>query len=186
MIEPSLLDVKSLPSVPLGNKQKLPLQSGIYFAIDSNDTIQYIGMSKNIRFRWEQHHKLKELKQMQGIRISYLIMEDFALLPQVEQALITWFKPLLNQTLPLHDGNKKASKKEPSSNYFPDLIRSRLDDQNLTVYGAAQLLAAETDESVKTCHDRISGLLKGRGIAPDKLQEIVIALGGNIAIIWKD
>lgn len=69
---------------------------------------------------------------------------------------------------------------------FSKVVRSRLDDLNLTIYGAAQLLAAETDEKVKTCHDRISGLLNGRNIAPSKLEEIIQVLGGKVTITWKD
>lgn len=69
---------------------------------------------------------------------------------------------------------------------FSKLISDRIAHLNLTIYGAAQLLAAETDEKVKTCHDRITGVINGRGISPDKLEEIIQALGGNLTVTWKE
>lgn len=69
---------------------------------------------------------------------------------------------------------------------FSQLISDRINHLNLTIYGAAQLLAAETEEEIKTCHDRISGLIKGRNIAPKKLEEIIQVLGGHLTVTWKD
>lgn len=97
MINPETLDLSALPSVALESKSDLPNQSAIYFAIDSQGVIQYIGRSMNVNQRWQGHHRAKELKSLGGIRIAYLGL-DADLLPEVEAALIKYFNPCLNRS----------------------------------------------------------------------------------------
>ena len=94
MINPELLDLSTLPSVNLELKAQLPTESAIYFAIDSQGVIQYIGKAINVKQRWANHHRLNQLKSIGNIRIAYLFV-DADLLLTVEEALIQWFKPLL-------------------------------------------------------------------------------------------
>ena len=96
MINPQSLDLASLPSVPLAEKDKLPASPGIYFAIDSFSTIQYIGLSVNVKHRWGQHHRYKQLLSLGGIKLAWLIVDNIALLSEIEKALIAHFKPVLN------------------------------------------------------------------------------------------
>jgi hypothetical protein len=98
MINPQSLDLSTLPCLALEEKSNLPSQSAIYFAIDFQGNIQYIGRSVNLRQRWTAHHKFSELHEMGDIRIAYLFI-DVDLLPDVESALIEWFKPILNKKL---------------------------------------------------------------------------------------
>jgi len=95
MINPSNIDISALPSVPLGNKSSLPQSSGIYFAIDSLGTVQYIGRTNNLNQRWTQHHRHYQLSEIDSVRIAYLTA-DTDLLPSIEAALIQWFNPVLN------------------------------------------------------------------------------------------
>jgi len=95
VINPSELNLSALPSMPLENRLSLPQSSGIYFAIDSQNTIQYIGRAVNINQRWTQHHRYYQLSQMGSVRIAYLTA-DADLLPSIESALIQWFNPALN------------------------------------------------------------------------------------------
>ena len=98
MIDPKALDMSSIPSVYLESKSELPRESAIYFAIDSQRRIQYIGRSSDIKQRWMQHHKFSELTSIGNVRIAYLCM-DVDILPSVERALIEWFQPPLNKSL---------------------------------------------------------------------------------------
>ena len=98
MIDPRTIDPLALPSVPLEMRSLLPQTPCIYFAIDSQDVVQYIGRSVNPKARWALHHKYIELKEILGVRISCLDIDDSSLLPQIEAALIAWFNPSLNQT----------------------------------------------------------------------------------------
>jgi len=96
MINPSEICPDSLPSVAIDDRKKLPETPCVYFAIDSDNVIQYIGRSLNPRQRWAKHHRTPQLVEMGGVRIAYLEMSDSELLPEVEKALIDWFAPSLN------------------------------------------------------------------------------------------
>jgi GIY-YIG catalytic domain len=96
MIEIQAINPLSLPSVLLEKSQYLPTTSCIYFAIDSNNVVQYIGRSQNLKSRWSSHQRYGQLKRMGGIRIAYIEIFDHSLLPEIEIALIKHFNPPLN------------------------------------------------------------------------------------------
>jgi hypothetical protein len=100
MINPTEIDLFDLPWVPLNATAGFPAQPGIYFAIDLQDTVQYIGLSKDVRGRWKKHHRYKDLEAIGGVRIVYLFVEDSSLLRAIESALIARFNPPLNASLP--------------------------------------------------------------------------------------
>lgn len=95
------IDFKSLnplllPSLPLEQRKSLPICSAIYFAIDANNIIQYIGIASSLKSRWAAHHKENELIKIGNIRLAWLEVSDKSLLPTIEKALINWFNPPLN------------------------------------------------------------------------------------------
>ena len=92
MISPSTIDPLQLPSVALTDRKQLPQTPCIYFAIDAEDAVQYIGRSVNPRQRWQNHHRQAQLI---GCWIAYMQCDE-ALLDEVETALIEWFSPALN------------------------------------------------------------------------------------------
>ncbi|MBP0016900.1 MAG: GIY-YIG nuclease family protein [Cyanobacteria bacterium SBLK] len=96
LIDPKSINLANLPAVPLCDRKKLPAIPGIYFAIDSLGNIQYIGRSQDINQRWRNHHREKTLEEIGKIKIAYLKISDVDLLPAIEDALIVWFNPLLN------------------------------------------------------------------------------------------
>lgn len=51
MFTPDQVNFSTLPSLPLECRKALPECSGIYFAIDSQGVVQYIGKSSNLRQR---------------------------------------------------------------------------------------------------------------------------------------
>ena len=106
MIDPQSLDLTSLPSVCLADRSLLPPTAGIYFAIDSLGAIQYIGRSNNVRNRWKKHNRYEELILLEGVKIAYLLVDVYQLLPGIEAALIAWFNPPLNKVIP--STNSKA------------------------------------------------------------------------------
>lgn len=107
MISPAAVNPLTLPSVSLEQRSKLPQTPCIYFAIDSQGAIQYIGKAKNPRTRWRAHDKGIELSMMGGVRIAYLEI-NADLLPEVENALISWFAPPLNTRM----SNKLREKRD--------------------------------------------------------------------------
>lgn len=96
MIEPSAINPFTLPSVALSQRKLLPECIAIYFAIDANNKIQYIGQTSNLRMRWTSHHREKLLESIGEVRLSWLEVSDKMLLAEIEAALISWFDPPIN------------------------------------------------------------------------------------------
>ena len=98
MINPELITPSALPSLPLSRRKELPKISGIYFALDSLEVVQYIGQSINIRNRWLNHHRQSELDAVGNVSIAYLEISEPLLLSEIEWALIEYFNPPLNRS----------------------------------------------------------------------------------------
>jgi hypothetical protein len=96
MINPSEINLESLPCLPLEEKASFPDTPGIYIAIDSLGDIQYIGRANNIKKRWLNHHKYSDLLKLGNIRIHYKVIEDEKNLTLAEKQLIKHFQPPLN------------------------------------------------------------------------------------------
>lgn len=109
-------NVEALPAIDLVKKEELPEVSCIYFAIDSEGVIQYIGRTINLNTRWKSHHRYQQLSALSGVRIAYLeTAED--LLDEVEEALIEHFDPVLNGT------RNKADKKQITVRVNEELLK---------------------------------------------------------------
>lgn len=96
---PHLEDIAlaTLPYVPLCKEPPLPLGAGIYFALSAEGTVVYIGRGESLRQRWRKaHHRRKELEELGGVRLAWLLVDDPTLLADVEAALIAYFEPPLN------------------------------------------------------------------------------------------
>lgn len=106
-IDPQSLDLTALPWVPLKATSGFPEDPAIYFAIDAQGTVQYIGRSGNVRTRWKSHHRYRQLEKMGGVKVAYLFVKTPQLLPSLESTLISWFNPPLNVV-----GRKKVIKKK--------------------------------------------------------------------------
>ncbi len=93
------VDPLTLPSLPLRENRNLPECPAVYFVLDSENKILYIGKASNLAQRWSSHHRWSQLVQMgDGIRITWLECSELALLPEIESALIKHFSPTLNRT----------------------------------------------------------------------------------------
>lgn len=91
--------LESLPSVKLDDRHLLPRVSGIYFVCGTSE-IFYIGKSFNLNKRWELHHRqfqLELLSKLESIKI-YWIKCDSNALTFLEETMISFYKPLMNNT----------------------------------------------------------------------------------------
>lgn len=99
-----IVDAKSinpleLPSLALSNafRRYLPTSPAVYFVIQDNSEVIYIGQTQNLKHRWNSHHKIVEIKQISGdIRIGWYVVDDKHYLQSLEKSLIDLFKPKLN------------------------------------------------------------------------------------------
>ena len=90
--------VDSLPSVALNEHALLPRESGIYFVLNAEGGVQYIGRTVNLHARWRDHHRIKQYSKMAVVRIAWLTVSNAALLPSIEKACIAYYQPPDNDT----------------------------------------------------------------------------------------
>jgi hypothetical protein len=64
-------------------------------------------------------------------------------------------------------------------------IQEILDAENLTIYGAAQILASETDEELKTIHRRLTCWIEKEPRQWTDLETFLGAMGYQIEIFKK-
>lgn len=98
----SELDFAQLPFVLLPQRDRLPCCAAIYFAIDSNDRILYVGQATNLHSRWQGHHRLDQLLRIHKrtpVRLHWLDCRDrLGELNALESFYIQRYHPLLNRT----------------------------------------------------------------------------------------
>jgi putative transcriptional regulator len=51
-----------------------------------------------LNYRWRQHHRYQDLKELQNAKIAWLELSDASLLQEIESVLISLFNPKLNLT----------------------------------------------------------------------------------------
>lgn len=90
------VDPLTLPFVWFAERSGFPCEMAVYFVISGTDEVLYIGRTKDLFARWQNHHRLKQFAQIQDIRIAWIAINDAILLPLIEKALIDHFSPPLN------------------------------------------------------------------------------------------
>ena len=95
MIRLQDVDPLSLPSVAVEDRKQLPETPAIYFAIDGNNQIQYIGKSRFLKSRWKNHSHSQRLARAGVVTISFLEV-DAELLDVVEAGFIDTLCPPIN------------------------------------------------------------------------------------------
>lgn len=97
MIDINLFD---LPFVLLSDLNNLPNCPAIYFALDSQNIIHYIGKADNLQKRWKDHHRqyrLDDINKKYPVRIAWLVWSKDDL-SSAEKYFINHYRPLLNNT----------------------------------------------------------------------------------------
>lgn len=93
--------ILGLPKVSLKTKELLPEYSGIYYVLDQNNVVMYIGKAKNLQKRWQgnSHHRIDQLKATRK-REFYLYYEKVSesRLDPKEKSLIKKYRPELNDS----------------------------------------------------------------------------------------
>lgn len=96
VFDPKSIDPLSLPSVPLNGKDKLPTSPGIYFALSATGKILYIGRAGEFKSRWRDHRHYPVLYFIEKVRVAYWKLDSKNNLSDIEQELINFHKPPLN------------------------------------------------------------------------------------------
>ena len=94
-------EILSLPKVSLETKELLPEYSGIYYVVDENKVVWYVGKAINIRKRWlgKSHHRIYQLKQLKHKYFDiYYENINLSELDQREKQQIAKYTPHLNNS----------------------------------------------------------------------------------------
>jgi predicted GIY-YIG superfamily endonuclease len=97
---PTILEPWQLLSVPLAERKQLPGCAAIYFAIDANNRVLYVGKAKNLAARWRNHHRIHKLEAIDkefSVRLAWQEWNEEDL-GEAERSSIKRFQPLLNNT----------------------------------------------------------------------------------------
>lgn len=116
----TLINPFELPSVQLCELKNLPSCTAIYFAIDSDNRLLYIGQATNLAARWKNHHRqyqLEEIDKKYPVKIAWIAWNDSGL-AEAEKYLIKKFHPLLNGT------EVESSLIIPSEQIFREFLKS--------------------------------------------------------------
>ncbi|AVH68456.1 GIY-YIG nuclease family protein [Nostoc sp. 'Peltigera membranacea cyanobiont' N6] len=93
--------ILNLEKVDLKNKHFLPEYSGIYYVLDENNIVWYIGKAKNLKKRWngKAHHRLYQLSSQNKKKfyIYYNKLSEINL-DEEEKKLIAQYRPHLNSS----------------------------------------------------------------------------------------
>jgi DNA-binding Xre family transcriptional regulator len=136
VIGPNDIDPLALPFVLLEHRSQLPKTPCIYFAINSQDEIQYIGQSTNPRRRWRNHSKGIDLALMGDIRIAYIGCPR-ELLCDIEKVLVAWFDPPLNTVWRVPGGSNSDLYRSSSIEWR---LREVMAERKMTATQLARLL----------------------------------------------
>jgi hypothetical protein len=121
--EPQSIPLLALPFVSFAERKRLPRLAAIYFVLNVEGMVLYVGQSINLALRWAAHHRATKLSEHQATRIAWLVMEDAALLDDVETACLAYFKPICNsRTHPIKKGVQGPSRM-PRGPYKKMLVR---------------------------------------------------------------
>ena len=95
------LEILNLPKVSLETKELLPEYSGIYYVVDENELVWYLGKAKNICKRWQgkSHHRIYQLKHLRHKHFNiYYEKINSSQLTQREKQQIEKYNPHLNNS----------------------------------------------------------------------------------------
>ncbi|AVH66941.1 GIY-YIG nuclease family protein [Nostoc sp. 'Peltigera membranacea cyanobiont' N6] len=93
--------ILQLPHISIKSRELLPENSGIYYVLDEQFIVWYVGQAKNLRSRWagDSHHRLDQLqKQRKKQFVIYYELVAKSYLNAMERQRIEEYNPQLNGT----------------------------------------------------------------------------------------
>lgn len=97
---PTTIEISHLPSLAFEHRQDLPAIPAIYFVLNAQREVMYIGEASNLQARWagKTHHRALQM-QGGGYRIHWIhTSSDATTRKTYEQTAINYFGPLWNRT----------------------------------------------------------------------------------------
>jgi len=107
-----MIDVNSLPSVPLPEWRTLPKEPGIYLVLADNGDVMYVCKAQDLSARWKSHHRTPDLKNVEH-RVAWLAAEKDNL-EVLEKQCIADFAPPLNGASVQYRASRSLTEKATS------------------------------------------------------------------------
>jgi hypothetical protein len=101
---PSRKPNKDKKRPPPSPRSLIPNTSAVYFILDRNGAVQYVGAARNIRFRWFQHHQRSQVRRLPKARLAWLGLHP-NYLATVEAQFIRKLDPPLNRNNQRYQGS---------------------------------------------------------------------------------
>jgi excinuclease UvrABC nuclease subunit len=96
LLDVQTIPILTLPSVPFTDRRGLPKCAAIYFVLNDQGAVLYIGSSIELAKRWYGHHRIAVLMTHDAARIAWLVIDNVTALRKVEAACIAYFEPVCN------------------------------------------------------------------------------------------
>lgn len=94
-LELTKIDVRSLPSMKLEQRRRLPNVKAVYIVFTS-EAYLYVGKTESLVIRWMSHNRLKEVQEHVDVNIAWLECDDSDILCSTEIFFINALVPILN------------------------------------------------------------------------------------------
>ena len=80
-LAPELIDLEALPCIPFAERGRLPHVPGIYFVLNAEKELLYIGQARSLSVRWQNHHRHAEFSNLPSLSIAYLLVTEMGFSP---------------------------------------------------------------------------------------------------------
>ena len=101
--------ISLLPSLAFEHRQDLDPIPALYFVLNEQREVVYIGQTANLRERWRSHHRARQMAAG-GYRIHWRQIADEDERLSLEKEAITYLRPLWNRTeIPVADMKRVES-----------------------------------------------------------------------------
>ena len=121
--------ISHLPSLPLSERPMLPDVAAVYLAIAKDGSVLYIGRARRLNARWQRHHRYKQLKAIDGVRLAWVVVDDEDELSAIELDYIQRYNPAINSSRIPADQNRM--KVLPL--YFPAALAAKMESIALRI-----------------------------------------------------
>lgn len=115
-INPESINVKELPCFSLLERLVLPQTKAVYFVLNDNGEVIYIGSTTNLRKRFYKHHHEEEFLTLTQGKIAWLTLEPSIYAEDIESRCIYFFKPKWNR-IPLREDGVPVTNMERQQSY---------------------------------------------------------------------
>lgn len=119
--------VERLSSAVVHPSSGIPQHAGVYLVYAPQYGILYVGSSKNMRSRWQQHHWRYQLCSIDGARIAWISVDPEAiqLRKALENTLIVRLQPPINAAATTSSLSRRMAwfAKFKQDGYYPEYLR---------------------------------------------------------------